>query len=68
MDAYIDGGRMTFGQNTRTVKEEDWRDRATNSDGTANRVRYVRYTPAVERQSPHLTRVTVMDLCRIIRR
>ena len=48
MDAYIDGGRMTFGQNTRTVKEEDWRDRATNSDGTANQVRYVRYTPAVE--------------------
>ena len=48
MDAYIDGGRMTFGQNTRTVKEEDWRDQATNSDGTANQVRYVRYTPAVE--------------------
>ena len=48
MDAYIDGGRMTFGQNTRTVKDEDWRDQATNSDGTANQVRYVRYTPAVE--------------------
>lgn len=48
MNAYIDGGRMTFGQNTRTVKEEDWRDQATNSDGTANQVRYVRYTPAVE--------------------
>ena len=24
MDAFIDGGRMTFGQYTRTVKDEDW--------------------------------------------
>ncbi len=48
MDTYIDGGRMSFGKNTRTVQEEDWRDVATNSDGTANQVRYVRYAPAVE--------------------
>ena len=48
MDTYIDGGRMSFDKNTRTVQEEDWRDVATNSDGTANQVHYVRYAPAVE--------------------
>lgn len=48
MDTYIDGGRMSFGKNTRTVQDEDWRTSAANSNGTANQVRYVRYAPAVE--------------------
>ena len=48
MDTYIDGGRMSFDKNTRTVQDEDWRSSAANSNGTANQVRYVRYAPAVE--------------------
>ena len=48
MDTYIDGGRMSFDKNTRTVQDEDWRTSAANSNGTANQVRYVRYAPAVE--------------------
>ena len=48
MDTYIDGGRMSFDKNTRTVQNEDWRTSAANSNGTANQVRYVRYAPAVE--------------------
>ena len=39
MDTYIDGGRMSFGKNTRTVQDEDWRTSAANSNGTANQVR-----------------------------
>lgn len=48
MDTYIDGGRMSFDKNTRTVQDEDWRSSAANSNGTENQVRYVRYAPAVE--------------------
>ena len=48
MDTYIDGGRMSFDKNTRTVQDEDWRSSEANSNGTANQVRYVRYAPAVE--------------------
>lgn len=46
--AYVNGGEMTFGQNTKTVQEEDWRNAAANSDGTAGQVRYVRYKPVKE--------------------
>ena len=47
-DCYIDGGTMNFGQNTRTVKEEDWRTSAANSDGTAGQERFVKYLPVTQ--------------------
>lgn len=40
--AYVNGGEMNFNKE-KTVKEEDWRDGAANSDGTAGQVRYARY-------------------------
>ena len=46
--AYIEGGLMTFNQNTKTVQEEDWRTSSAASNGTANQVRYVKYAPAIE--------------------
>ena len=46
--AYIEGGLMTFNQNTKTVQEEDWRTSSAASNGTANQVRYVKYAPALE--------------------
>lgn len=45
VDCYIDGGTMTFNKNTKTVKEEDWRTSAANSDGSANQERFVKYLP-----------------------
>ncbi len=41
-NAYVNGGEMTFTKE-RAVQEEDWRDSAANSDGTAGQVRYARY-------------------------
>ena len=46
-DAYIDGGLMTFGTSTRTVKDEDWRDSASTSTGAANQEQFVKYDPVV---------------------
>lgn len=47
-ETYVNGGEMTFGRNTKTVREEDWRESAANSDGTAGQVRYVKYDPVKE--------------------
>lgn len=40
--AYTEGGTATFTQKY-TVKEEDWNKVASQSDGTANQVRFLRY-------------------------
>lgn len=47
-ETYVNGGEMTFGRNTKTVREDDWRESAANSDGTAGQVRYVKYDPVKE--------------------
>ncbi|MEY8428554.1 LamG-like jellyroll fold domain-containing protein [Lachnospiraceae bacterium 46-15] len=56
VDAYIDGGVMTYTagqtsyyQNTTNVaKKADWRAAASNSDGNPNEERYVYWVPVVE--------------------
>ena len=42
VNAYTEGGTATFTQKY-TVKEEDWNKVASQSDGTANQVRFLRY-------------------------
>ncbi|MBR5577586.1 MAG: hypothetical protein IKW28_01170, partial [Lachnospiraceae bacterium] len=48
VEAFINGGVMTFANSTKTVQEEDWRTAAANSNGTANQVRYTYSSPLVE--------------------
>lgn len=50
--AYVNGGEMNFTKE-RAVQEEDWRDSAANSDGTAGQVRYARYK-FVKENSAHV--------------
>lgn len=50
--AYVNGGEMSFTKE-KAVAEEDWRDDASNSDGSANQVRYARYK-YVKENSAHV--------------
>lgn len=50
--AYVNGGDMTFTKE-RAVQEEDWRDSAAVSDGSAGQVRYARYK-FVKENSTHV--------------
>ena len=47
-DAFINGGVMTFADNTRVVEEEDWRKTASYSDGSKNQIKYTTYAPLVK--------------------
>ncbi len=56
VDAYIDGGIMTYTEGppsyyqnkTNVAKKADWRAAASNSDGNPNEERYVYWVPVVE--------------------